>query len=367
ITRAYPNEALRLLGIAKVAWSKVGVEHPEEHIAVLHSWVPPNLYPLANVIVKRSAFTAQDIARLNRIAADIGFGVAYEPAGGENEEFKAFASAADPYEYARNYPIDISPTTDDSPFFFNRVRIRDILFGNPDKRFESIADKATSALLRLLALVTVLAATFVIGPLFFRRRLPVSARRGAPFLFYFSCLGLAFILVELPMIQRFMLFLGHPLYALSVILFTILIFSGLGSLSTQRVPAGREGQALRRTFPLLVVVLLASIVFLPPLFRTFVGEPTPIKVVASMILLAPLGFLMGQPFPLGLRILHRRATELTPWAWGVNGAASVLASVGSIVLAIGFGYSIALATGLAFYALAWTTSIVSGNFVDSAE
>jgi hypothetical protein len=161
------------------------------------------------------------------------------------------------------------------------------------------------------------------------------------------------------MIHRFILFLGHPVHAISVILFALLIFSGLGSLSTRQVPPGREVAVLRRTLLLIVLVLGIAIAGIPPLLRAFVGQPTPVKVVASVILLAPLGFLMGRPFPLGLRVLHRTATELVPWAWGVNAAASVLASVLSIVLAISFGFSVALAIGLVCYAFAWLTSITS--------
>ena len=358
ITRGYPIEALRLFGIAKVAWSKLGVANPADHVMILHSG-PPNRFSLANVLVKRTPFTPAEIALLEQEAAEIGFEVPYKPGGGSDLRFQELAEAADAGEYARRFPLDISPTRDDSPFFFNFVPIKNILLEKEGDQPLSIADRGTLVLLRLLALVVILALVFIIGPLLIPTRRPINLGKVPPYLFYFSCLGLGFILVELPMIHRFILFLGHPVHALTVILFALLIFSGLGSLSTRRVPPEREVAVLRRTLLLIVLVLGIAIAGIPPLLRAFVGQPTAVKVVASVILLAPLGFLMGRPFPLGLRVLHRAATELVPWAWGVNAAASVLASVLSIVLAISFGFSVALAIGLVCYALALLTSIVA--------
>jgi hypothetical protein len=361
ITRGYPAEALRLFGIAKIAWGRLGAEDPADHIMVLHSG-PPNRFPLANVLVKRSPFEPEEIAKLEEKATEIGFSIPYKPGGGSDSRFQEVALAEDLDDYARGFPVDISPTTDDSPFFFNFVRMKDVIFGEKTYLLLSIADKAMLVLLRLLALVTVLAAVFIIGPLFIRKRLPLTPGKTVPFLFYFTCLGLGFILIELPMMHRFILFLGHPVHALSVILFAILIFGGLGSLSTQRIAPTMEIPALRRTLLLLLLVIVVSIAFLPPLLRAFVGEPTALKIIASVILLAPLGFLMGRPFPLGLRVVHRTATELVPWVWGVNGAASVLGTVVAIVLAINLGFSLALCVGLAFYGCAWATLVISKGF-----
>ncbi len=355
VTRAFPSEALRLLGIAMDAWRRKGVENPAEHIVVVNSG-GSHFFPLANVIVKRSPFTAEEIAELDRRAEEIGFGVAYKPGGGEDERFLQFASAQDLDEFAKAFPIDISPTRDDSPFFFNFVRIRDVLFSDGAYIALSVADNATIMLMRILGIVTALTLLFILGPLVLRERLPVGARQTGPYLFYFTCLGFAFILIELPLIHRFVLFLGHPVYALTVVLFALLIFSGLGSLSTQRVPRGSEQQALERSFVWLLAVLVPSILLVPPILRAFVGAPTFGKAIAAVVLIAPMGFVMGRPFPLGLRVVHGRVGALVPWVWGVNGAASVMASVVATVLAMTYGFTVAMAVGLACYASAWATS-----------
>jgi hypothetical protein len=349
LTRAHASESLRLLGIAMEAWRRKGVARPADHVMIVNNSGDRRWFPLANVIVKRSTFAPKDIAAVEKRAKELGFGVAYKPGGGEDARFTEFSAAPDLREYARNFPIDISPTTDDSPFFFNFVRIRDVLFSGGAYILMSVADNAIVVLLRVLGIATALALLFILGPLALRQRLPIAAGKTAPFLFYFACLGFGFILVEIPLIHRFILFLGHPVYALTVVLFALLISSGLGSLSTQRIEPGAEGRALAGSLLWVLALLAVSDFAVPPILRQFVGAPTPAKAVASVALIAPLGFVMGRPFPLGIRIVHARVTRLVPWVWGVNGAASVLGSVVATVLAITYGFTWTLLVGLACY------------------
>jgi spermidine synthase len=280
LTRAYPSEALRLLGIARTAWSRRGVEDAAKHVIIVNSG-GAGWFPLANVMVKRTPFTNEEIETIEQRAEEIGFGVAYKPGGGHDDRFTELAAAPDLWEFARHFPIDISPNTDDSPFFFNFVRIRDVLFSGGAYHPLSVADNATIVLLRILGIVAVLALVFILGPLLLRGRLPVAARATAPYLAYFTGLGFAFILVEIPLVHRFILFLGHPVYALTVVLFSLLIFSGLGSLSTQRIAAGAEEGALVRALVLVLAVLAPTALVLPPLLREFVWAPTPVKMLAS--------------------------------------------------------------------------------------
>jgi len=348
LTRGHAAESLRLLGIAMEAWRRKGVARSADHVMIVSSG-GKNRFPLANVIVKRSPLTPAETAVVEKRAKELGFGVAYKPGGGEDARFTEFSAAPYLLEYARHFPINISPTTDDSPFFFNFVRIRDVLFSGGAYIPMSVADNAIVVLLRLLGIATALALLFILGPLVLRQRLPIAARRTAPFLFYFSCLGFGFILVEIPLIHRFILFLGHPVYALTVVLFALLLSSGLGSLSTQRIEPGGEGRALAGSLLWVLALLAISDFAVPPILRQFVGAPTPAKAVASVALIAPLGFVMGRPFPLGIRIVHARVTRLVPWVWGVNGAASVLGSVVATVLAITYGFTWTLLVGLACY------------------
>jgi MFS family permease len=173
---------------------------------------------------------------------------------------------------------------------------------------------------------------------------------------YFGLIGLAYLLVEIPLIQRFILFLGHPAYALTAILFTLLLFSGLGSRLSDRI-------SLRISLIILTVLLLLSPFLLPKFFDRSLGLVLPLRLVLTVIVLAPLGFLMGISFPQGIGWVHgnqeNAGTYLIPWIWAVNGAASVVASVLAALLSLSLGFDWVLRLGALCYAAAWLTFMVS--------
>ena len=160
---------------------------------------------------------------------------------------------------------------------------------------------------------------------------------------YFGLIGLGFLFIEIPLAQRFILFLGQPIYGLTVVLFALLLFSGLGSWASPRLP-------YPMALAVLVAVVLVYPLLLPRFFDLFLGGTLGLRVVVAVAALAPLGFLLGVPFPRGLGWLERRAPGLIPWAWGVNGAASVIASVSAALLALSFGFSWVLIAGAICYA-----------------
>jgi hypothetical protein len=165
-------------------------------------------------------------------------------------------------------------------------------------------------------------------------------------LIYFGLLGLGFLFVEIPLMQRFILFLGQPIYAFTVVLAALLLFSGLGSLAAQWISP-------RRTLPLLVVAVLLYPVALPHLIRALLGAPLALRLLIAALSLGPLGFLMGIPFPGGLAWLQERAAGLIPWAWAINGCTSVLASILAAILALSVGFSWVLVAAALAYAGAW--------------
>jgi hypothetical protein len=169
---------------------------------------------------------------------------------------------------------------------------------------------------------------------------------------YFVAIGLGYILIEITLIQRFVLFLGHPTYALTVVVFLMLLSSGAGSLSSRAWRA-----RLQSLWPTLAIIVAAVIVYLgllPLVLRSFVGLPFELKLIISGLLIVPLGFLMGMPFPSGLRLLSDGGTGegLTEWAWAMNASASVLGSVLAMVIAIHFGLNVTLFCGAIAYAFA---------------
>jgi hypothetical protein len=352
-----PGETLRLVGLGLAAWQRMGVAHPERNLMVVANVKPDwaGRERLATMLLKRSPFTAEEIATMRQVAADLGFEVLYVPGMAEGNEIVRLAVAPSLEEFWRDYPVDISPPTDERPFFFYLFKVGSLLNGRAQARDDvyRMSFQGLHILVALLVIISVLAAVLILLP----ARLLVgrgSKRADRPSrVAYFACLGLAFMLIELPSIQRLTLFLGRPTYALAVVLFSLLLFSGLGSLLTSRVPLSKIERALRWVLPLLIILLLAQALVIPWLLESLLRLRLALRLMVSVALIAPLGFLMGMPFPLGLRSLSAAEPEIVPWVWGVNGALSVLGSVLAIFVAIHLGFGPTLTLGATLYLLAW--------------
>ena len=235
----------------------------------------------------------------------------------------------------------MSPVTDNAPFFFFTAKAIDIV-RNP----REVANLGTAVLVIVILTSLAAAQAFLILPLALMKG--IKPRRTP--LLYFVAIGLGYILVEITFIQRFVLFLGHPTYAFPVVVFLMLLSSGLGSLLSQRwLP-----NPLNVWVPLLVisVVLATYLVVLPTLLTRLVGLPFEVKLLMSGLLLIPLGFAMGFPFPTGLRALAESGEKTAEWACAMNATSSVLGSVGAMAIAIEFGLSAVLGCGAAAYLLA---------------
>jgi hypothetical protein len=173
-------------------------------------------------------------------------------------------------------------------------------------------------------------------------------------LLYFGALGLAFLFVEIPLLQHFILYLSNPAYAFTAVLFSLLFFSGLGSRISDRIP-------LRLSLATLVILIFVTPLFLSHFFAWTLGLPLIIRLGLTVLVLSPLGLLMGIPFPAGIRLIKPAQDLSIPWIWAVNGAASVVASILSALLALTFGFSWVLRLGALCYAGAWLTVWVSAR------
>jgi spermidine synthase len=366
-----PREALRVVAVAMEALHQLGVANPARNF-ILASQGPLNEDGIPVVVLaKKTAFTAAEEAAVQSHFDDYDQltpiympSQAAEPAA--HNPFAELIASNDPYRFAQSYIYNVSPVTDNAPFFFFTLKPGQIL--GPQGMRHAIDWKVNlGVLVLILVLVISLAAVlvFLILPL----ALHGGSQSPRPLL-YFVAVGLGYILVEIAFIQRFVLFLGHPTYALTVVIFLLMLSSGAGSLFSRR--------CLPRTqmawLPLLLVILAlaANVFFLPSLLGTWVGLGFGFRLVLSGLLLIPLGFVMGMPFPTGLRALAaasgaglpRRVTRdqdkkndtengnAVEWAWAMNAAASVLGSVLAMVIAIQFGLTATLACGLAAYLLA---------------
>lgn len=352
-----PGETLRLVGLGLAAWQRMGVEHPERNLMVVANVKPDwaGRERLATMLLKRSAFTAEEVATMQQVAAELGFEVLYAPGMVEGNEIVRLAVSPSLEGFWRDYPVDISPPTDDRPFFFYLFKIGSLLQGKAQAKDDvyRMSFQGMYILVTLLVLIALLAAGLILLPLWLLARRGSRRADRSSRVAYFACLGLAFMLVELPSIQRLSLFLGQPTYALAVVLFSLLLFSGLGSLMTSRIAPSGIGRALSWALPLLIILLLAQALALPWLLESLLRLRLALRLVISVALIAPLGFLMGMPFPLGLRSLGAAEPNIVPWVWGVNGALSVLGSVLAVFAAIHLGFRLTLTLGMALYLLAW--------------
>jgi spermidine synthase len=353
IKRYHPFETPRLLETAFAAWREAGAEDPRRHALLL---VQNSRF--SNLLMKKSPLTREEVAAIEVFSRHGGQVLALTPDYVVDPVVRDYLEGkAKPETWAG---VDVSPASDERPFFFNMVRpstqlLRMLGFGTPGA-FEQVAFRgnleATAALIHLLGAVLVLLVFTVLTPLVLRG----GALRGPGWLVtlgYFACLGLGFIVVEVGLLQRLILLLGKPIYALAVILSTMLLSSGCGSFFAGRFGPARLRARLGLLLGLAAVLITIYAFFLPTVLEALLGSRFAVRLSASVALVALPGFLLGMPFPSGIRALELAGQQrLVPWMWGINGAMSVLASVTAIILAIELGYTAVFLLGAACYALA---------------
>ena len=333
-------DGLRLVSLAQAACETRGCDAASQMAIVQQDRV-------ATFLFKKTPFTPDDVARLRSISSELGFTVLYAPGQtAADNDYAKLILAPDRQAFYDAYHHDVAATTDNRPFFFHTTKIRDqfqtafgrsMLFGN-----------GLSALMTLMAISATFVALFVVGPLV----LSGSELRGSGWprwLGYFGMLGAGFMLIEVALLQRFVLLLGHPVYSLTVTLFSVLLGTGIGSLASRHISDAR----LRRTTQLVIVgivgVAILGIVALPPIIRWAITASHSARIALTVILIAPAGVLMGMPLPAGIRLMTAHHSALVPWAWGMNGALSVIGATLAVFIAMNWGFSVTLMTGAAIY------------------
>jgi len=359
-----PREALRVVAVAMQALHSLGVTNPARNFIVASQGPLNEDGKPVVVLAKKTAFTVEEESAVQAHFDEYDeldpLYLPSQPATGQagQNPFADLIASNDPYRFAQSYAYNVAPVSDNAPFFFFTLKAGQIL---QQGQRHGIDWKVNLGVL-VLILVLVISLVAVLGFLILPLALQGGGRHQSPLpLLYFVAVGLGYILVEIAFIQRFVLFLGHPTYALTVVIFLLMLSSGAGSLFSRRW--------LTRThmawMPLiLVIVALAGNVFLlPRALSAWVGLAFGYRLAISGMLLAPLGFVMGMPFPTGLRALAERpvldvpsgetaADNAVEWAWAMNAAASVLGSVLAMVIAIQFGLTVTLACGVAAYLVA---------------
>ena len=344
---------LRAASLASVVLQQEGIPDPQNYVLVTTrkgSGGDTGFY------LKKGRVTPQDIDRLHQAAREAGVRVAYAPTAAYQGEDNLYYQLLNPVtrdRLIRSADVDLSPSTDNWPFFDhyqhfgNFQRSTTVLPEelNPSLRYYNLGDLA---LLTLLAEALLLSTVFLGVPLIRLRGRSTFSRRAV--LTYFSALGAGFILVEISLFQKHILFLGQPVYSISAVLFSLLLSAGGGSwLLQSRMRDGQEGRWLARILAALAVLLLLEALAAPYVFDRFLGAGKIQRFCISGLLIAPLGFLMGMPFPMGIRVLGRRDPDLIPWAWGLNAYMTVVGSIASVILAILFGFRVNFLTALLVY------------------
>jgi hypothetical protein len=346
-----PRESLRLISLAMDALGQLGEQEPWRHVIVAREGSVEGWGAKDTVLISRKPFSPEDLNRARAAIASGEMQLVYAPGAGIHNQFEALLLSDEPDQYERDYAFDITPVSDNRPFFFYTVQARDLWQFLTSASRENADYKINRAVPLLFELMLVsLAATalvLLLPPVVLGTRLP-RQRGVAGFLMFFLFIGAGYILIEVGLIQKFVLFLGHPTYALTVVIFSMLVSSGLGSALSPRVLGRSEGRLIKA---LGCVALLASLLALAvsSILTPLVGLALPLKVAITVLLIAPLGFVMGMPFPTALQRLEEWHAPSVRWAWSLNAASSVLGSVGALVCSIYLGLIQTLIIGGVLY------------------
>jgi hypothetical protein len=355
-----PRDSLRLFATAIVALERRGVTDPGRSLAMIRSWNTTTL------LVSNGVFSAADVAAVVDFCRQHSFDTVHVPgivAGEANvfnllqrDDFFAGTQALlgrGRKDFVERYKFDLTPATDDRPYFFHFFKWRTLpeLLDLRTRGGAPPLDWGYPVLVMALAQAVVVSLLLIVLPLALSATrhafaaAPAKLRRRVPG--YFFALGLGFMAVEIPLLQRFTLFLSHPLYAAAIVLSAFLVFAGLGARFSARL-----GPSARWPFAAVAATAGAYALLLPALLAAAMGLAQEWKVLLTLLLVAPLAFCLGMPFPLGLAAVAARAAPLVPWAWGINGFASVVATLLATLLAIHWGYTVVLLLATALYAVA---------------
>src|SRR6266705_928942 len=334
--QAQPAEILRLAALATASLMDIGVADPRQHVIIVRN------QDVATIMVAKRPFSAADIDTVTKISKAMEFQPVLTPRFAERPEFEAISTPGQYEHLIRTYPLNIEAPTDDSPFFFHMLRAGDLLKRSTFQGMNQLNLRAVNVLGRALAIVSGLSAIAIIAPLVFRRK--VREGRSIRLMIYFAAIGLAFMMVEIGQLERLIVFLGHPIYGLTVVLFVLLLASSCGSFYSSR---------MKPWIWLLPVALAAFIFASPSVTYQLTAASTPVRIAVSALLLFPSGFFMGMAFPLGIsKAVSVNEGAPTAWYWGVNGAFSVISSVLAVAVAVFWGVTVTLLVGLGAYILA---------------
>ena len=373
-----PRDALKMFATAIEALKQLNKKNVNQHLLLIRSW------QISTLLIKNSAFTEEEIDAVKLFCQQRSFDIAWYPGISKNEanRFNIFDQAyfyqaavallgEHPEQFLQEYKYFLYPATDDKPFFYHFFKwsVLPELLSLRGQGGVLLMEMGYLILIVTLLLAITASIILILLPLLvFRRTRHISSAvnstqskseiNRSKLLLYFFMIGLAFLFIEIAFMQKFILFLHHPIYSISIVLAAFLINAGIGSTWSRHLVKNYSYQkVIRWAISTIIVLSLLYIVILNPLFSWLIALPIVFKIGLSLILISPLAICMGMPFPLALSILGDNSGEqgqaYIPWAWGVNGCASVISAVLASILAIHLGFTIVILIAVSLYYFCW--------------
>ncbi len=356
-----PRQEIKLLATWIEALEKYKKD-PRSHLIAIQTWGTISYF------IKKSPFQAEEIEKLKAFASERLFDLVYYP-GIKVEEVNIYnkfdkplyydltlelLSSSQRKELYKNYLFEIKPVTDNRPFFYNLYKSNKLkatyrALGN--KWLPFLEGEFLIPLLLLQALL--IAFLFILLPLLILPKTRIAGK-GAflPVFFYFSLIGAAFMFVEITLIQKFILFLGHSLYSASTVIFSLLLSSGFGSFFSRNILGQDLQKKLKKVLLLAAALIILTLTFFPLFYKNFIGLSLVWRIILTFLFIFPLGFCLGFPFPTGIRLLDSKEKRLIPWAWATNAFSSVINSVLALLVAFWGGYNSVLLLAASSYLIA---------------
>ena len=356
------NETGRLVSLAAATLFKLGVTEPRRHVFLAASG------SIATLIVSRSPFSDTNLALLDRVAADKQFKILLSPDRDPTTSMLGriiiSGNAQELQRLTASLPLDLTPPTDERPFFFNQLPLFDPWRSMTlalHQRGTGVASGNISAMLTLISvfamslLAVLLTIVYPVHPAI----ADVGRRLATAGTAYFLLIGVGFMCGEMGLLQRLSVFLGHPIYSLSIVLFSLILTTGVGSLVSDRLPLDTRARFV--LWGLATACYLSALpVCLPAVLHAAESAPLAMRAALSVAVIAPAGVLMGFGFPTGMRFINAVNPTPTPWFWGINGAAGVLASSFAIAISIAFGIYVTFYASALCYSLLIPAGLLIG-------
>jgi hypothetical protein len=355
-------ELYRFLSLVTTTLENMGINEPRKNIIVIANLAAsaggriPGM--VATILVSNTPFSDAALDKLQQFAKSNKFNIVISPRIDYDVLAEKIVTSADPKSVVNRNEMSLIPPTDDSPFFFFQLKPQDIFKFNNYGSNLGREGFAVHILQYLLIEIFILSILCIFIPLYITSK-DLPSRGVVHLLIYFVCIGLGFMFIELAQMERLTVFLGHPMYGLSVVLFTLLLSSGIGSFnapSSESLSISNKQLVCLSGIPVSIFLFGYLLAMFIPGSRDAIVQ---LRIVLSILILFPIGFFMGMAFPIGMQLAKKTHPSMLAWFWGVNGAASVLASVLAVIVSLTMGISATLMTGLALYCIAFLTFVMN--------